>query len=158
MMSGMEFCLLNINWGVVATLMAVAVALAAPYLAAGIDRRRRGIAALGLAETAFMALTAATNRTVSLAEVDERLRASAELDLSAISEAMARIPPDHLGDPRAIDAFVRLQGNCRRAVSVLMDDQPLNVTQATKILTDMPTLLGYATEHVETLRRLLPPR
>ena len=105
------------------TVAAIGAAIAAPYIAAGLDKRRRHRAVLRLAELLCEALAAlaAYHGTESDRTDEEIIRTSETLNLQTLIKRADDFPTDAIDNPAVLEAFIRIGGTSK--AMLLVSDQ-----------------------------------
>ncbi len=140
---------------------AILAAVGTPYLAAHIDRQRRGRAAFRLAELTVECVQAlvtlhgaAGGKPAANAEKTAR-----SLNLPLLVERMAALPSTDFDDADALDAFVRINGVAQavRRQSDVFIHAP-TVDHAAELLVAFPELRDEAEAQLDRMRKRIRPR
>lgn len=146
--------------GVLATLAAVGAAVATPYLAAGIEKRRRHRAAIRLAELTVQAIAMlATLRGAAGAHpVANAAEMARSINLPSLLGRMEAIPPPDVDNADALEAFVRIAALARAASESSDDVEKVglpNVDRAVALLEEFPVLVDEAKDQLARLKASL---
>lgn len=151
----------NIDWNqtvqATLTLLAIAAAVATPYIAASIERRGRRETAVRLAALVYEAIDAVAILHGAAHEqaIEELNRTSYTLKLTTLLDRLETTPSDHLDNAHALDAFIRIGGlgrSCAQASSDMINRTSLTVDQAAELKTRLPEIRDMALEELEKLR------
>jgi hypothetical protein len=104
-------CSCTIDWAAIATFAAVVAALGAPYVADGIEKRRRRAAAMQLAELMYMAIDAVVAFGGGPPSDDPALLdgVAYEVKIPLIDQEMGAMGAESLGSAEVLNSFVRLR-------------------------------------------------
>jgi hypothetical protein len=146
--------------GIGATLLAVGAAVATPYLAAGIEKRRKRRAALRLAELTVQAIgmLATLHGAASGAPLPDAERTARSINLPALLARMAAMPSSDIDDADALEAFIRINGLAAataRSSDTIINSRQLSVDAAAYFLQEFPELRADAEAELVKLKRHL---
>lgn len=143
-----------------ATLLAVGAAIAAPHIAAGIEKRRRRRAAVRLAELTVHAigLLATLHGAARGNPVPDADKAARSINMPTLLARMAGMPSADLDDADALEAFIRIHGLAEAAArssdATIKVGLP-NVDAAVQLLQEFPALRSEAEVELAKLKRCL---
>ncbi len=139
--------------------MAIGAAIATPYIAAGIDRRRRRAAAVRLAQliceaTEAIAAISGAERRLPIEKIDDAI---VTLNLPALLDRADAFPSDNVDRAEALDAFVRVTGAARATLRNRNNLQAdgLSPDSRAAMLSQMPALRDRAFAELERMKRAL---
>jgi len=144
----------------IATLMAVVAAVTAPYLAAGIEKRRKRRAALRLAELTVqgIGLLATLHGAASGNPLPDADRAARSINMPVLLARIAAMPSSDIDDADALEAFIRINGlaaAAARSSDAIIKSRQLSVDAAAHVLREFPELRSEAEAQLVKLKRRL---